>query len=248
MIKYVKILDMNKQNFHVGHRKRLTDKFLKNADALSEHELLEILLFYAIPRVNTNETAHRLISSFGSLEKVFGASKQELMAVAGVGEKVAVEIMLVGSIFKVIAQKKKESLYIGNYYEFTNYLCDVFRNEKTEKFVLLLLKKNYEVIAQYWFSDDKSASVSADMSDLAQLLTINKPYRLLLAHNHPSGDCLPSDEDDKATAKIYMLCSMCGMRLEDHVIVGDKFYSYRSTDRLKRIAEKADINRVLERI
>ena len=239
---------MDKENIHAGHRKRLIEKFLKDSDALSDHELLEILLFYAIPRKNTNETAHKLISAFGSLDKVFKANKTELMAVGGVGEKVAVQVMLVGSIFKAVATGKKETLHIGNHYEFTNYLSSVFKNEKAEKFVLLLLKKNYEVISQYWFTDDNTETVSASMTDLAQLIIANKPYRILLAHNHPSGDCLPSENDDKATARIYMLCSMCGMKLDDHVIVGEKFYSYRSEDRLKMIAEKADVKKVLERI
>ncbi len=239
---------MDKENVHHGHRKRLTDKFLINAKTLSDHELLESLLFFAIPRKNTNEMAHKLISSLGSLDKVFSASKEELTSIGGVGEKAALQILIVGRIFNVIKDSKKESLHIGNNLEFTNYLSNVFNGEKAEKFVLLLLKKNYEVISQYWFSEDNSDMVSANMTDLAQVLAINKPSRILLAHNHPSGDSTPSEEDDKATAKILMLCSMCGMKLDDHVIVGDKFYSYRNMDRLKRIAEKADVNKVLEGI
>ena len=68
----------NKENLHAGHRERMIEKFLNNPQSFSDHELLEVLLFYAIPRRNTNDIAHRLLRTFGSIEKVFSADRQTL--------------------------------------------------------------------------------------------------------------------------------------------------------------------------
>ena len=97
-------------NLHEGHRNRMQSRYaLGGADGLSDHNLLELLLFYSIPRVDTNETAHRLLETFGSLEGVFKADINTLMSVSGVGEKTARHIKLVFDIQRRISEQKCES-------------------------------------------------------------------------------------------------------------------------------------------
>ena len=100
-------------NLHSGHRSRMKDKYSRlGSDAFSDHELLEMLLFHSIPRADTNETAHKLIERFGSLEGVFNSDLEMLLTVDGIGESSAILISLVGDIHNRIAKtpvrKKKK--------------------------------------------------------------------------------------------------------------------------------------------
>ena len=90
----VKLIRMDDKNIHSGHRKRMTERFLKYPDSLSEHEVLEIMLYSALPRKDTNPLAHKLLAVFGSLENVLGADAAVLKSVDGVGDKVCLSLKL----------------------------------------------------------------------------------------------------------------------------------------------------------
>ena len=98
------------KNVHAGHRARAVDLLLNNADALSDHQILEVLLFYVIPRQDTNPLAHKLIKIFGDLEGVFNASLSQLSAVEGVGEKVSAFILAMGEVLKRSAKKQERKI------------------------------------------------------------------------------------------------------------------------------------------
>ena len=232
------------QNLHAGHRERMIEKFLINPRALSDYELLEILLFYALPRINTNEIAHRLIKTFGSLEKVFTVNKNQLKTVKGIGDRAAEEIMLVGVIAKRLRAEKAQAVKLHSFSALKEYLEGQFEDKSVEKLLLILLDKNYKLIAQYDYTDNSRYAVSAEIPELTEIFSLHKPKNVLLAHNHPSGNCVASENDDITTAKVAMICSMHAIKFVDHVIVGDNIYSYRDSGKLERILSKANINNI----
>lgn len=235
-------------NLHQGHRERMFKKVLSSADALADHELLEILLFGMIPRVDTNPIAHRLLNTFGKLEKVFSASVKELTSVNGVGEKVATQIFVMGKVFSRIKEKQanKETKPDLSFHDVRKRVLEDFSNGYTERFKIYLLDEKFVQITAIEFDDNESFEVSVDVSQLAKILALHKPTFVIIAHNHLSGSCEPSTADDLTTRKIHLLCSIHGATLADHVIVsGNDVYSYKHEERLVFIKETADLKRIL---
>jgi DNA repair protein RadC len=227
----------------------MIEKFLNNPQSFSDHELLEVLLFYAIPRRNTNEIAHRLLRTFGSLEKVFNADKQMLKSVDGVGDKVAAEIMLVSRLINVIHEKQTTPTRIANFGELYKYIQKLFENvKKVEKFNMVLLSSEFKVLTCVDFTDNIASSVSVEIPELVNAFVIHKPKYLIISHNHVSGDPKPSESDDVMTMRVNILCALHGVKLFDHLIVGKTLYSYRDKGDLDRLMVKADIHSILREI
>ena len=236
----------NGDNLHAGHRERIIEKFLNNPNAFSEHELLEMLLFYSIPRKNTNDIAHKILRAFGSLDNVFNASPKELKAVDGVGDKSATLIVLFSVIMKEVASKSKPKRQMVSFNGIKSVLIEKLKGLKDEKFLLFLLDKNYNEKAVIEFDDNKANSVSADITEIANAIALHKPTLAIIAHNHPSGSPLPSEQDDQTTKQINLLCNLHSVELVDHIIVSDeKYYSYHHNYRLSEIKRSADLNKIL---
>ncbi len=235
------------EDLHAGHRERVYNKFITNADAFSDHELLELMLFYFIPRKNTNEIAHRLIRAFGSLDKVFSASVEDLKTVDGIGEKTACAIALNGKFLKVIKGREVKKPVLGNIGSVKEVLVKDFKGEPVESFVLYLLDKRYKLITTIEFCDKERDKVSADIPEIAKAFALHKPSFAIIAHNHPSGKVEPSHMDDTTTKKINLLCGAHGVRLVDHFIVSEEedIYSYNGDGRLDKIKKVADLNYIL---
>ena len=237
---------MDKENLHSGHRERVIEKFINNPKAFSEHEVLELLLFYSIPRKNTNDIAHRLLRAFGSLDNVFSATASELMAVNGVGKKTATLIMLTGKIILVNNQTKKPKKTLFSLQKVKEIAIERFLTETDEKFILILLDKKYKEITEIEFTDNNINKVTAEIPEIAKALAIHKPAYTIAVHNHPSGVVDPSNADDITTKKINLLCEVHGSVLIDHVIVyKQKVFSYYETGRLDTIRKEADLKVIL---
>ena len=234
-------------NLHEGHRERMIKKFLSSPESMPDHEILEILLFYAIPRKDTNPLAHQLIRTFGSFYKVMSKSSKELMTVDGVGEKTATYLSLLGEIVKRIrVDEEKEKLGKGSFKFYKNEFMDLFHNVTTENSVILLLDKKHNEITRLTYTNNSVGSVFVDSPELSKAIAVNKPTYLIIAHNHPSGNPMPSKNDDITTRKLYILCQVHGVTLADHFIVTeDEIFSYRKSLRLDYIRETADLSKIL---
>ena len=237
------------ENLHAGHRKRSLEKFLAHPESFCEHEILEIILFFALPRVDTNPIAHRLIKTFGSLEKVFLAKEKELKTVEGVGDKAAALLMLFGSVGKIIQAKEKEKVNLSTPESVINFVREKIGDKLEESFLLILTDKQRNVITTIEFCDNHRHDVSMKIPEISNALAIHKPEYAIIAHNHPSGDPSPSNDDDLSTKKIHLLCSLNGTSLIDHVIyAGGKYYRYHSDFRLENIKNQIDVNKLLDNI
>ena len=234
--------DKVKENVHENHRQRLREKFLKNPDSLNKHELLELLLFYAIPRKNVNPLAHQLLDKFGSVNGVLSASANELLSVDGMGESTSAFITTLGKLLDVVAEEEmQEGLKLFNLENVKKYLIKFFSNYDKEVFYAFFLSKTEKVIAKVSYTSDKVDEINFLLSEFSRSFASVKPYAVVVAHNHPSGNPKPSKKDDSATEKMYLMFSLNGVKLYDHVIVaGNKIYSYSSDGRLALIANSVN--------
>ena len=228
---------------HEGHRERLITKLIEGNTILSDHEVLEILLFYSIPRKNVNELAHRLISTFGSLENCLTANYNSLMAIDGVGHKTATFLVAMGEIQSRIANSNNKLPEIFSFDRCKQMLINSFRGLQEEKFGALFLDKQGKIIYRKLFSSHSDHEVTVDVAELLKGTLSRKPHGVILCHNHISGNPNPSEMDDKSTQKIYTILKLNDIALLDHIIVSDdKAYSYRVYDRLESIKKKVDQN------
>ena len=219
---------------HEGHRQRMYEK-LKNGDDLFDHEVLEILLYNACPRVNTNPLAHALLDRFVTLSEVFGASIEELKEVEGVGENVA-------KFIKTVGLCAEHAGNIGNAPTLKNMRdCEKFvrlRLEgKREEFVeLYFLNKAGRVQRIFNYTSSEKSRAGANMETIARNVALFRPHGIIIAHNHTDGNENPSEYDDKFTCMVQFICNMNGTRLLDHIIYfsREKMFSYKDSGRLER--------------
>lgn len=233
-------------NMHEGHRKRILERLYGDGENLQDHELLEILLFNAIPRKNTNPVAHALIDAFGSLEGVFSAEIDQLKEVDGVGQSVAEYLKCIGLLFSRVSKSEHVPLSATNLQEFSNILKKRYEDRSTEVVDLFFLDSKCTVKSTYSFNSGDSGKVDVDTGDLNRVLGQHRSEGLVVAHNHPSGICNPSATDDSFTAQLYLLCSANHITLRDHVIVGKNgSYSYFLTGKLETIRHDFNIQKLI---
>lgn len=237
------------KSLHAGHRARAIDLLLSNAEALTDHQILEVLLFYVVPRIDTNPLAHKLIKIFGDLNGVFNASLTQLSAVDGVGEKVSAFIVAMGEVLKRGGKKQEMKLDFSTPQRTKDYLINLLGNERSEKFIMLLLDKKYSLIAKVEFTDNEKHKVSAEIPELVSALNVYKPYYAILTHNHTNENCSPTKEDDLSTKKINLLCELNGVNLIDHVIVsGERTFSYKDENLIEQIKKQANLEKIFSEI
>ncbi len=231
---------------HDGHRQRMYEK-LEQGGILAEHEWLELLLYTALPRRNTNELAHRLIEHFGSASKVFFGSQEALEEVEGVGTSVAASIRAIGHFF--IRYKYEETArYTGKYehQEFSNFVMQEYAHMPVEVVDLYLLGGDGRVKKRRRFTKDESEEVDVRPEEFAFILTLEEPAGVVVVHNHPSGDPKPSKKDEDTTKKCQVLCSMHNVMFCDHIICGRHgVYSYYLSGRMKEVGEEYSVDTIV---
>jgi len=210
-------------NEHHNHRKRKKEQFLMHGlDAFADHEVLELLLYYAIPRVDTNPTAHRLLDCFGTLEKVFSASAEELAEVEGVGENAAALITLFMPLYRRIYTSPTQNPIILNSAERANeYFQKLFFGETEEVLYEACLDKKGKLLRCFRVNRGGADSVGLNMRHIVENAIKTSASSIILAHNHPSGIALPSQDDNATTLAAYDALRTVGVELIDHLIIAD---------------------------
>lgn len=224
------------QEMHAGHRERLRRRFAKvKLEGFSEHEILELLLTFAIPRKDTNETAHALINRFGSLHKVFEANMQELKEVEGVGDSAATLIMLMLPLMRAyLVSCRSEQAVLKNTQAYKSYARSLLIGETYEHFEAVALDAKARVIANKRIASGDEGLAVISVRRLMSFLLGSNAHSVLLAHNHPQGEALPSKDDIEMTHKIQSLCANLGINTVDHIIISNtQAYSFKENDLLK---------------
>jgi DNA repair protein RadC len=211
---------------HDGHRERLRKTYLEHGlMSMNDINALELLLFYAVPRRDTNELAHLLLQHFGSLDGVFSASDEELCEVEGIGAYAASLLTLVPEIMKKSRlSKSREIRQIRSSDDAGEYLLPYFMNERDEVVYLLCLDSKRAVICCAEMGRGVVNAVDASVRRIVEKALKVKACSVIIAHNHPDGLALPSREDDLFTKCLYNALETVGIRLEDHIIVADEDY------------------------
>lgn len=209
---------------HDGHRQRMKSRFREaGASRFDDHNLLELLLYYALPRCDTNVLAHNLINRFGSYSAVLEASIDELMTVDGIGENAAVLIKLVPEMSKRYLQKTTaDEKIIDSTSKAGKYFVAEFTYETVEVAYAMFLDSKNKIISCREISRGVVNGTDISIRAIAEQALSCKATSVIIAHNHPDGVPLPSAEDELTTRKIKLALSTVGIRLADHIIVGGK--------------------------
>lgn len=231
---------------HEGHRQRMLERLQNHAESLQDYELLEILLFNAIPRKNTNEIAHNLLTAFGTIGGVFRADTEALLGVEGVGESTAAYLRCIGLFYDRVkfGESRQPTLYTSG--SFGAYLAERYRGLTEEVMELYCLDANGRIKYTKRFTSGEADRVRIPPEEVSRAILSAHPYGIVLAHNHTGDVCTPSHEDDRFTAQIQMLCSMNNIRLYDHIIAnGKEYYSYFLTGRMEEIRNNFNVESII---
>lgn len=209
---------------HDGHRERLRQRFRRaGLEAFAPHEVLELLLTYAIPRRDVKPIAYELIARFGSLHAVLQASVDELMQVNGIGESAAVLIALMAPLFRAYRQSAVQDVpEIKNGFQAVSYCETLFEGERYEKFYVIALDARMRRINTILISSGDVGEVRVYARHIVTALTQCNAMGAVITHNHPSGTAQPSFEDITLTNDIGQLLDALNIRLYDHIIVASE--------------------------
>ena len=207
---------------HDGHRQRCKRRYLAaGAEGMDDHQLLELLLFFAIPRQDTNETAHRLVRQFGSMQGVLRASADELMTVDGVGENAAVLLRLAGDM-ALRARCSAMPQTVLNSTERTGvYFMELLAGEKKELLYQVCLDGKGKLLSCRCISKGSVGASPVYVRQVVENALLSDASAVVLAHNHPSGVALPSENDRAVTLWVRDALNTMDIRLLDHIIVAD---------------------------
>ena len=216
--------DKNKTNIHSGHRERMREKYkTAGLDTFSSHEVLELLLFYANKRGDTNPVAHRLIERFGSLPAVLEAEYEDLKKIDGIGDTAATLITFMPQLFRRYTSEKTEKIKtVSNFQDLKNYLMPRFYGMNIERVALLCLDSQGRINNFVFASEGSLKLAQIDMRKIAQLALQNNAESIILAHNHPGGVASPSRSDIETTSVLVKSMGLINVHVADHVIISDE--------------------------
>ncbi|SEO08897.1 DNA repair protein RadC [Salinihabitans flavidus] len=213
------------------HRARLRDRFLSGgADAMPDYELLELILFRAIPRRDVKPLARQLLDRFGGFNQVLSAPAPRLREVQGVGDAVVTELKIVEAATHRMARSRVLGQQVlGSWDALLDYCRTSMAYREIEQFRILYLDRKNILIA-----DEEQARGTVDHvpvypREVAKRALEHNASAMILVHNHPSGDVTPSQADISMTEQVERACNVLGITLHDHLVIGKSGeFSFRS--------------------
>lgn len=220
----------DKPHYH-GHRERLRQRFIQGGpDALQDYELIELILFMAIPRRDVKPLAKELLAKFGGLPKLFAASINELQAIDGISQNTAIALKAItAASHRMLRQELQKNPILNNWSRLIDYCTTTMAHEKKEHFRILFLNKKNELIA-----DEIQGSGTVDHTPAYPREIMKRALELgatalILVHNHPSGDPSPSESDIVMTGQIIRAAEPFSIMVHDHIIISKNGYkSFKS--------------------
>ncbi len=217
---------MEKTSIHSGHRERLKQRFLNSGlDDFTDAQVLELLLFYAIPQRDTNPLPHRLLEHFRTLSQVPEAPIVDLKQVPGISDHSATLLSLVtqlGRYYQVDCAQRTQCLTTLD--ACGAYLVPYFFGRCNETVFLLCLDAKCKVLCCREVGQGSVNSASVSVRRIVETALRANATTVVMAHNHPSGVALPSGEDVQTTRRVAAALAAVEVHLADHVIVADGDY------------------------
>lgn len=211
---------------HDGHRERLKERFRSEGlDGFTEVQVLELLLFYSVPRKDTNEIAHALLEKFGTLAQVLDANPADLEKVPGMGSSSALFLKLLSAAGRRYQISRTESATILRTLEQCGaYLQPRFFGRKHEAVFLLCLDAKCKVLACKQVGEGSVNSAGVPIRRIVETALSANATMVVLAHNHPSGLALPSADDIQTTKRLAVALDTVEITLIDHLVFSDDDY------------------------
>ncbi len=212
------------ENVNKGHRQRLRDRYAHaGLGDLHDHEVLELLLYYALARGDTNRIAHHLMKRFGSLSAVLDADLGELQQVTGVGQQAAVLLSLMPALTRRYLHDriKRDQPILNSARAVAEYVKPLLIGRRTEVFYLLCLDSRLRVIFPALVSRGTVKDAYVHPRKVVELALRHQSSSVILAHNHPSGHLQASAQDKALTQRLVQALGLIDIRVLDHIIVAD---------------------------
>ena len=211
---------------HEGHRQRLKNRFLNDGlSGFEKHNILELLLFYSIPQKDTNDIAHELLKTFGSLKGVFEADFNELIKVKGVKENTATLLKLIPEVARQYMLEEVDGEKVFDTAEkIGKYFIRKYIGEVNEVVYMMLLDNGYKVINVVRVHEGSVNSSSITLRQIMTEVIKSNASMVVLAHNHPNGAPVPSMEDMNTTYSLKNTLSSYDVKLIEHILVAGHEY------------------------
>jgi DNA repair protein RadC len=218
------------ENVHEGHRARLRRRFTEEGlDGFEDHQVLELVLFYAIPRRDTNEIAHLLLRRFGSLSGVLEADPADLSHVEGVGDGAAALLSLLPALTRryYIDRVHQVRHALTSSERAAAFLIPFMAGRTQEVFYVVCLDTQSRVIVPALVAEGLPDRVHVEPRQVVEAALRHKAFAVILAHNHPTGQAKPSTADHRVTQRLCDAFSAIGVGVRDHIIIaGDDWFSF----------------------
>lgn len=210
-------------SIHDGHRQRLKERFrAEGLDHFKEHQVLELLLFYCIPRQDTNPIAHALLERFGSLSQVLEAPAEELEKVPGIGSNAATFLALTTAVGRYyLVNRSMQTVILSTIEQCGQYLVPFFYGRRNETVYLLCLDAKCKVLCCKEVGEGSVNSAGVPIRKIVETALGANATTVVLAHNHPSGLAIPSGDDISTTRRVAAALDVVEIGLADHIIVAD---------------------------
>ena len=213
---------------HKKHRERVKQRFIEqdcSFKTFPDHNILEMLLFYGIPQKDTNDLAHLLINTFGSVSKVFDADIEELKRVNGIGEHSAILLKMIPALAKCyIDDRGRKEKVFETEEQLGEYFVRKYIGANREIIMMLLLDNKRAPIDCIELSQGMVNTVSFDAKFIVEKAVTRRASSVVIAHNHPRGNATPSREDMESTEIIKRSLGNVGVNLLEHIVVAEDTY------------------------
>lgn len=221
---------------HDGHRQRVKQRFRKEGlGGFDDLHVVELLLFYCVPRRDTNLLAHKLIDRFGSLPRILSAPVSELEKVEGINENIATFLSLVPAIHKeCLIRKNLEVKTIRSLNEAGCIIRDMLANKRNEQVCMLCMDAKNNILCTEILGEGSINSANVPVRRIVERAIAVNAASVILGHNHPGGLSMASDEDVSTTLSLEKTLRSVDIILVDHIIVSDQEFSSMATTGLYR--------------
>lgn len=210
---------------HDGHRDRMRKRFLEQGlDGFEDYQVLEMMLFYCIPRRDTNELAHDLINTFGTFHAVLDAPVSELCKVKGVSDNTATMLSLAGSMVRyyMVNKVKQDVKILATINECVEFLKPYFTGRRNEVIYILCLDSKCKVLACKMLGEGSVNTAAVPLRRIVDFAMSTNATSVVLAHNHPGGVAIPSSDDVNTTKQLSSVLRSVDILLADHIVFSDE--------------------------
>lgn len=234
-----------KTNYHEGHRQRVQEKVYKyGLRSLEPHELLEYLLWYTIPRKDTNNIGHALIEKFGTIANVIDADPKYLQKIKGVGKRSSMFLTCLPELFSIYKESSSEGKLdvLNTIADCIRFFRSKFEIRKVETFYVICLNSGNQVVKYEQLEGESGVQVNIDTKKFSDFINDSNVVSVLVFHTHPYGQVSPSFEDITTTETIMSVCNTMYKYLTDHIIFNEtSHFSFGRNNLMEKIAHTTKV-------